>query len=176
MGSVSNIFYDLPAHTHLLFWRSWIDPVMKHLGVFTFRRTSARRQAPGQARTRPWVGLQRFIFSHCHIPIFPAAMTGVWSVSGTWYIWDIYTTGAFASIRTYTYISNQAQTHFSSFIFITHNGVSGSYLLLARGQVVPIFCRTTFAACRGLGWAHWFLVVAWLVQAEVPRDKPGHCK
>ena len=73
------IFFTFYLHTHLLFWRSWIDPVMKHLGVFTFRITSARHQAPGQAR--PWVGLQRFIFSHCHIPIFPAAMTGVWSVS-----------------------------------------------------------------------------------------------
>ena len=53
----------------------------------------------------------------------------------------------------------QAQTQFSS--FITLNGVSGSNLFLARGQVVPIFCWSTFAACRGLGWAHWFLVVAW---------------
>ena len=168
------IFFTIYPHTHT-------PPVLKIVdrsGNETFGSIHIQENLSSAPGTRPGPdptlgGVTKvYIFALSHSN-FPRGHDGR---VRTWYIWDIYTTGAFASIRTYTYLSNQAQTHFSSFIFIPHNGVSGYYLLLARGQVVLIFCRTTFAACRGLGWAHWFLVVAWLVQAEVPRDKPGHCK
>ena len=88
------IFFTFYLHTHLLFWRSWIDPVMKHLGVFTFRITSARHQAPG-TRPGPTLGgvTKVYIFALSHSN-FPRGHDGR---VRTWYIWDIYTTGAFAS-------------------------------------------------------------------------------
>ena len=93
------IFFTFYLHTHLLFWRSWIDPVMKHLGVFTFRITSARHQAPGTRPDLGW-GYKGLYFRIVTFQFSPRPWRAceVWAArSGTWYIWDIYTTGAFAS-------------------------------------------------------------------------------